>query len=256
MMSTYAILGATGQVGGSVLEVLGQQPSRQIHCFVRSKAKLEQQRPEICSRSTVKIFEGDISNLDILTDCIRNTGAVFCMVAARNNKPGNRIAQQQVEAVVSVLERIRREEPNARQPVLVMIGSSEAEIEPKISLSVPWPMRDILYAANYYVYTDLIEAEKYLRARECFSVVYVKPGGISHDVQRGHILSEERQQTFVSFLDVAAAMIECADEGDRWGGKCVSVLSKERAKIEWASGAVLLKGLLVFAIPALYPWLF
>ena len=140
MMSTYAILGATGQIGGSVLEVLGQQSSRQIHCFVRSKAKLRQQRPEICSRSNVKIFEGDISNLDILADCIYNTGAVFLMVAARNNNPGNRIAQQQAEAVVTVLERIRKEKANARNPVLVMIGSSEAEIEPKISLTVPWPM--------------------------------------------------------------------------------------------------------------------
>ena len=254
-MSIYAILGATGQVGGSVLEVLSKEPSRQIRCFVRSKSKLESQCPEICASSKVEIFEGGITDHDTLTKCLRGTRAVFLTVAAFASKPGTRIAQDQSEAVVSALEILRKEKGGGKLPTLIMLSSSEAEIEPKFSVSIPWPIRNVLFASNYYTYIDLIEAEKYLRAREWADVVYFKPGGISHDIQRGHTITEETQQTFVSFLDVAAGMIECADDNERWSGKCVSVLSNGKAKIEWSSVLHLIRGLLVYVIPSLHSWM-
>ena len=255
-MSIYAILGATGQVGGSVLQVLSKEPSRQIRCFVRSKSKLESQCPEICASPKVEIFEGGITDHDTLTKCLCGTRAVFLTVAAFASKPGTRIAQDQAEAVVSALEILRKEgDGGLKLPTLIMLSSSEAEIEPKFSLSISWPIRKILFASNYYTYLDLIEAEKYLRARDWANVVYFKPGGISHDIQRGHTITEETQQTFVSFLDVAAGMIECADDSERWSGKCVSVLSSGKAKIEWSAPMHLFRGLLVYVIPSLHSWL-
>jgi hypothetical protein len=69
-----------------------------------------------------------------------------------------------------------------------------------------------------YIYADLGVAEIIVRKEEGWlSSAFVMPGGIVHDVQKGHELSTTRQQTFVSFLDVAAG-VQCADEGERWDG--------------------------------------
>lgn len=42
-------------------------------------------------------------------------------------------------------------------------------------------------------------------------------GGLSHDVRREHDLSLERQQTFISFLDLAAGMLQCSGRGGEVG---------------------------------------
>lgn len=83
------------------------------------------------------------------------------------------------------------------------------------------------------------------------------PGGLTHDVQKGHELSAERQQTFISFLDLAAGMVEVADADARWEGKHVSVVLKgdRKARFEWWAPVVLGKGLLCHVCPWLYEWL-
>lgn len=56
-------------------------------------------------------------------------------------------------------------------------------------------------------------------------MVFIMPGGLVQDAQKGHKLSTERQQTFLGWLDLAAGMVEVADEeSDLWTGKNVSVL--------------------------------
>lgn len=275
--TTYAILGATGQTGGSVLQVLAtERPDVRINCLVRSRAKLERMYPDIVACPNVKIFEGQISDIPLLTDCIRGTGAVFMCVASPDNKPHLRIARDQAEAVVAALEALRgaeqhqsahRGEKNsgtakntgktAPLPLLVMLSSAETD-EARFCGDIPWAARRFLFAANWWVYTDLIAAERYLRERSGWvDVVFVKPGGISTDARRGHVLSTEGSQTFVSFLDVAGGMVQCADEGAaRWAGGSVSVFSREKAKVEWSSGPLLLRNMLCTWVPWLYPWLF
>lgn len=267
MSPTYAILGATGQTGGSVLQVLAsEKPDVHINCLVRSRSKLERMHPEVVtSNKQVKVFEGQISDLPLLTDCIRGTSAVFLCVASPNNQPHLRIARDQAEAVVAALEALRAEEQQQQKPakettqlpLLVMLSSAETD-EARFCADLPWLARRFLFAANWWVYTDLIAAEKYLSERsELVHVVFVKPGGISTDKRRGHVLSTERSQTFVSFLDVAGGMVQCAEDGaERWAGNSVSVLSRGQAKVEWTSGPLLLRNMLCTWVPWLYPWLF
>ncbi|KAG8160039.1 hypothetical protein KVR01_010676 [Diaporthe batatas] len=269
MPPTYAILGATGQTGGSVLQVLAsERPDVRVNCLVRSRPKLERMFPQVLSSSKqVKVFEGQISDVPLLTDCIRGTSAVFLCVASPNNKPHLRIARDQAEAAVAALEALRAEQQQQQQqqageqkprlPLLVVLSSAETD-EARFCADIPWLARRFLFAANWWVYTDLIAAEEYLLERAgLVDVVFVKPGGISTDRRRGHVLSTEGSQTFVSFLDVAGGMVQCAEEGSgRWAGKSVSVLSRDKAKVEWASGPVLLRNMLCTWVPWLYPWLF
>lgn len=88
-------------------------------------------------------------------------------------------------------------------------------------------------------------------------MTFMMPGGLTHDIQQGHELSTERQQTFISFLDLAAGMIEVADSGGEWEGKHVSViLSKGRkAKFEWGVPVMLEKRVICYYCPWLYGWL-
>ncbi|KAH8764882.1 hypothetical protein F5883DRAFT_421878 [Diaporthe sp. PMI_573] len=258
MSPTYAILGATGQTGGSVLQVLASERSDvHINCLVRSQSKLERMYPDIVtSTKQVEVFEGQISDVPLLTDCIRGTSAVFLCVASPNNQPHLRIARDQAEAVVAALEALRAEHKKTPLPLLVMLSAAETD-EARFCADLPWLARRFLFAANWWLYTDLIAAEKYLSERsELVDVVFVKPGGISTDRRRGHVLSAEGSQTFVSFLDVAGGMVQCAEEGaGRWAGESVSVLSEGKARVEWANGPVLLRNMLCTWVPWLYPWL-
>lgn len=272
--TTYAILGATGQTGGSVLQVLAaERPDVRINCLVRSRAKLERMYPDIVAFPRVRVFEGQISDVPLLTDSIRGTGAVFMCVASPDNKPHLRIARDQAEAVVAALEALRGAEHQPAHkgektgtatnntktalPLLVMLSSAETD-EARFCGDIPWAARRFLFAANWWVYTDLIAAERYLRERSGWvDAVFVKPGGISTDARRGHVLSTEGSQTFVSFLDVAGGMVQCADEGAaRWAGGSVSVFSEGKARVEWSSGPLLLRNMLCTWVPWLYPWLF
>lgn len=274
MSPTYAILGATGQTGGSVLQVLAaERPDVRVNCLVRSRPKLERMYPDIVASPRVNVFEGQISDSPLLTDCIRGTEAVFMCVASPDNKPHLRIARDQAEAVVAALEDLREEQQQQQPaegrgeksgagtktalPLLVMLSSAETD-EARFCADIPWPVRRLLFTANWWVYTDLIAAERYLQERSGWvDVVFMKPGGISTDARRGHVLSTEGSQTFVSFLDVAGGMVQCADEGAaRWAGGSVSVLSRGKARVEWSSGPVLLRNMVCTWVPWLYHWLF
>ncbi|KAH7025090.1 putative sterigmatocystin biosynthesis protein stcQ [Microdochium trichocladiopsis] len=271
-MPRYAILGATGQNGGHVLQTLLDRPDAKIRAFVRSKAKLEKQhpqinRPEIKTRLTM--YEGSITDVDVLASCLRGTDAAFLCVAAINSQPGCHIAQDQATNVVAALERIRTSDGKnrrdsgvggidgsntARLPTLIMLSS--AATESKLD-DVPWVLEKILFAANYHIYIDLIKAEEYLRQRaDWVDAVYFKPGGISDDEATGHVLSTEKCQTFVSYWDTAAGMVQIADDGERWHGKSVSVQSKRKARPQYENLPLLFKGLLVYLFPFLYSWLF
>lgn len=298
-MATYAVLGATGQIGSHILQLLlRDHPSAEIKVLVRSRAKLEALLPDTSYSLRLHIYEGAITDIPILTDCLRGVKTVFLTVATMYNIPHTRIAQDQAEAVVAALENLfpgrrqqqqrqRHDEKNGTStktngvksgpaaattttiaaastitaaaqskdvPFLVMISSAETQANP-FCLDIPYPIRTLLFYCNYWIYTDLIAAETYLRQRsDWVDAVFFKPGGIAHDIQRGHILSTEKSQTFVSFWDVAAAMIDCGSENDRkaMAGQNVSVLSRGKAKLPLGTPLLLLKNLMGYLFPHLY----
>lgn len=287
-MATYAILGATGQTGSHILQLLlRDHPSAEINVLVRSRAKLEAMLPDTLGAYSLRlhIYEGTITDIPVLTACLKGVKTAFLTVATMYNVPRTRIAQDQSEAVVAALEKLRDDgekvvknssaeaSPESKAtattatttkknrkdiPLLVMISSAETQIDP-FCLDIPYPIRTGMFYCNYWIYTDLIAAEAYLRARsDWIDAIFFKPGGISNDIQRGHILSTEKSQTFVSFWDVAAGMIDCGTEQDRAAiaGKSVSVLSRSKAKLPLGTPLLLLRNLTGYLFPRLYEWLF
>lgn len=249
MSEAYAVLGATGKTGRSLLQILANQ-DKPVHAFVRSANKLRQMEPSICKRDDVEIFEGDISNVEVLADCICGTKAVFLCVASSTNVPGLTIAQDMVKSVLAALQRLRERSSQMSNPRLILLSSSS--LSEHLSRSIPHLGHKIVLMAFSYIYEDLRRAEKILHDNSDIVLsTFVKPGGLSHDIQRGHILSVDEQQNFLSFLDLAAGMVQIADaEGNGWHMRDVCVLSKTCARFEWTAPLEAFKGLLCHFFPS------
>jgi putative NADH-flavin reductase len=259
-MSTYAILGATGSTGQSLLTLLSASPNKNnINLLVRSRSKLQNLSPDALTNPSIKIFEGAISDISTLTQCLANTHAVFLAVAVNENIPGCTIAQDTARSVIAALQILKEEKGAAwRAPRLVVL--SAAPLEPALWSNPANFQRKILWLALSNLYGDLEKAHAFLRTHDSWvSSTFVMPGGISHDVQVGHeVVSDRHQDGWVSFLDVAGAMIEVADEeGGRWEGKNVSLVLKggRNARMERWAPWNLGKGLLLHYFPWLWGWL-
>jgi hypothetical protein len=119
----------------------------------------------------------------------------------------------------------------------------------------------IMHAAASWVYADLRLAETHLRthAPPAVELIFIKPGGLVHDKPVGHRLSTKRQQTFLSFADLGAGMVEAADSpAGRWTeakGNVSVVPAGEGTRIEWYVPWFLVKGCLFHFFPGLWPYL-
>ncbi|KAI5200552.1 hypothetical protein E4T39_05700 [Aureobasidium subglaciale] len=254
-MPTYAVLGATGNTGQSLLQVLTQDPSNNIHAYCRSRSKLEHLQPDIVANRNVRVFEGSLSDTQVIRDCIKDTHAVFLAVAVSGNVPGNTIAQDTANIVLQALRELRDTNVGAKLPKLVVL--SAVPTEPAFAAEMPTLALALLFRAESNIYNDLIAAEKLLRKeQDWLSVTFVKPGALTVDTQKGHQLTSQGAKGVVSFLDLAAAMVEVADSEDVYDWKAVSVNpTTSDVAFPWQNIPLLLKGLLYHFFPFAYRWL-
>jgi putative NADH-flavin reductase len=254
-MPTYAVLGATGNTGQSLLKVITQNPTNKVHAYCRSKAKLENLQPEIVAGQNVQVFEGDLTNTGIIRDCIKDTHAVFLAVAVIGNVPGNTIAQDTARVVIAAMQQLRTANTGARLPKLIVLSS--AAIDASFNNNMPAFALNILLRAESNIYNDLTAAEILLRKEEHWlSITFLKPGALTIDTQKGHRLTTQPLKGVVSFMDLAAAMVEVADSGDEWDGKSVSVdpVASDVA-FPWQNIPLLVMGLVYHFFPWVYGWL-
>ncbi|KAI4148449.1 MAG: hypothetical protein L6R39_002797 [Caloplaca ligustica] len=252
-MPTYAVLGATGATGSNILKLLVKNPQNTVNVYVRSKPKLLSQQPDLASNKQVNIFAGNLSDTSLIAACLKNTDAVFSTVASNDNMPDTHIAQDTAHSIVVALMDIRMTEPKAKIPTIVWLSS--ASVNPHFYEQEPALLHWLLANSFSYVYTDLAHAEEYLKLHQKWlKVVFIQPGGLVEDKQHGHALSLEKQQTFLSYADLAAGMIEVAEKGGYdWQGVAVVPTTKDTA-IEWAVPGRMIKGLTFHFAPWMY-WL-
>jgi uncharacterized protein YbjT (DUF2867 family) len=253
-MPTYAVLGATGNTGQSLLQVLTQSSTNRIHAYCRSKSKLEHLQPDIVANPNVKVFEGNLNDTIIIRDCIKDTHAVFLAVAVSGNVPNNTIAQDTAHVVITALQSLQTSTPATKLPKLIVL--SAAPTEPAFTKAMPNFALTLLLLAESNIYTDLALAESLLRKQASLSVTFVKPGALSIDSQKGHRLTMEGPKGIVSFMDLAAAMVEVADGGEEWEGKSVSVDPVAGdVRFPWRNVPLLVMGLVYHFFPWVYGWL-
>lgn len=261
--NTYAILGATGNCGSAVLKTLLQQDrTTRIHAFCRSKSKLLNRFTGLENKEQVKIFQGNIQDANLMTSCVRDCRAVFLCVSTNDNIPECRLAQDTASSVIEALREIR-EKPMGekgqnlgRLPKLVLLSSGT--VDEQFSRHVPWLLLPILQRSASYVYKDLIEAEALLRSEDDWlTSIFMKPGALSVDERRGYALSLQEQEGPTSYLDLAAAMIEAADNPDgAYDGKSVSTIcTNGPAKFPSGTPLCIVTGLLRHYFPWMHGYL-
>ena len=259
MTATYAILGSTGNCGSGLIQNLLQSPQNKVHAYCRNKAKLYRLLPEVVDNKHVQVFEGSINDVELMAECVRGTKAVFLVATTNDNIPGCHVSQDSAVAVIQALQKIKAESgPGLKLPKLVLLSS--ATIDDHLARKMPGWFRPVMLAAASHVYADLRRTEEYLRSHDDWiSTIFIKPGGLSPDISRGHQLSLDEEESFISYLDLSAAMIEAADDGEgRYDGRNVGVLNGKRgvgAKFPRGTPTCILMGLLRHFFPWLHPYL-
>lgn len=265
-MKTYAVLGSTGNCGTALIQNLLESPNAKIHAFCRNKEKLLKLLPQLEWTESAKIYEGSIHDVAFLTECLRGCHAVFLCVSTNDNIPGCRMATDTALGVIAAVKALETEQQIEQggqkqqqlfqAPKLVLLSS--ASLDDQLSLNTPSLVHQILIRSASHVYKDLIETEKVLRAQQDWlTTIFIKPGGLSLDVQRGHALSFTEERSPLSYLDLAAAMIEAVDDPEgRYDLKNVGVMyTNGEAKFPKGAPKVMFVGLLRHYFPFLHPYL-
>lgn len=254
-MATYAVLGATGNCGTAILQLLLETTDTRIKAYCRNKEKLNCLVPATVNNERVEIFSGSILDADLIGKAIYGCQTVFLTATTNDNVPGCHISQDLAHTVIEALKKTRSENAPSAIPKLVLLSS--ATIDPWISRKHPW-VNAVVRRSAWWVYRDLELAEEYLRSHQDWvSCIYIKPGGLSVDVQRGHRLTLDDEESFVSYLDIAAGMIETAQDSEgRWNNKNVGVVNANgKAKFPPGTPKCIACGLLTYYFPFLHPYL-
>ncbi|KAI0192436.1 hypothetical protein F4808DRAFT_475810 [Astrocystis sublimbata] len=263
-MKNYAVLGSTGNCGTALIKnLLSCRPNAQIRAYCRNRMKLLRLLPEIESSSQVAIFEGSIQDVELLTKCISDCHAVFLVISTADNIPGLRASQDTAASVIRALDGLRQTQtqtqaPNATKALPRLVLLSSALLDDQLASGTPWLLRWVLHLSASNVYADLEVTERMLRAqRDWLTTVFVKPGPLSLDVQRGHALSMEPEGRPLSYLDLAAAMIEAADEEEgRYDMRNIGVANTNgAAKFPRGTPMTIVVGLISHFFPFLFPYL-
>ena len=200
---------------------------------------------------------GDLSNVDLLKNCLRDVDVIFSAVAQNLNEPGCSIAQRTAHSIVSALEALRREEgPTFKCPILVFLSS--ASLNPTFSSHKPRLLHWVLERGCFYVYGDLKKSIEYLKQQSWIPLVIAEPTALTNDISRGYELSLKKVSPGVSYDDLARGMVQMAEEegGRQWVGKGVGVKATGKVKIQYLPLIrYLVVGLISYYIPASWGFL-
>jgi hypothetical protein len=141
-------------------------------------------------------------------------------------------------------------------PKLVLLSS--ASLDAQLSRNTPFFIHSLLMRSASHVYVDLVSAENILRAQsDWLTTVFVKPGGMSVDEQWGHAPSFTKEKSPLSCLNLAAGMIEAADDGEgRYDMRNVGVLyTHGPARFSRGAPWCMFLGVMRHYFPWLHAWL-
>ena len=208
--------------------------------------------PYVKTAENIQTFIGDLSNADLLKDCLRNADVIFNAVAQNSNEPGCSIAQRTAHGIVSALGALREVEgSDFKCPILVFLSSSS--LNPVFTKGKPRPLLWVLHRGAFYVYEDLKKAIKYLEEQPWVPLIIAEPPALVKDVSRGHELSLEKLEMAISYDDLARGMVQMAEEedGHKWVGKRVGITATGKVKMDFLRlGWYLSAGMVSYYSPA------
>ena len=230
-MSTFAILGATGQTGQQLTKLILLNPSNKLNLYVRSESKLLALFPDLKSNKNVTIFSGSLSDVNLIKECTSNTKAVFSVLASNENLPGMTIARDAAACILAALRKMKEEDKNVKLPRVVVLSS--ASLNPLLYNNGPWFVHVVIYNAFWHIYQDLEKAVKLYEAAQQdgldVDVKYIQPGALVEGDGCGSVkLTKEEYSPVVAYGELALAMLMAAeDEGLNWRDVGVLITGEE-----------------------------
>lgn len=213
MLTRIALLGATGQTGREVLEILLKQDAATINIYVRSKSKLLGMFPSLETDPKINVFEGNVLDQALFIDLLTNVDTIIFTLGQNDNRPGSQIIEDGARAVISALEEMNARGQKRQEPPRLVFLSSVSWNERKNPPGNTPLMTRIIRQAFYWPYKDLLAGQRILCSRpDLVNVTLMQPGALIEENATGYDLSIDTVGVGISYPDLAAAMVEVALE--------------------------------------------
>ncbi|KKK22280.1 hypothetical protein P175DRAFT_0179077 [Aspergillus ochraceoroseus IBT 24754] len=243
-MPTYALLGATGATGSSVLRHLlrNQSDSLSINILVRSKTRLLQTFPDLRTtrNPAICIFQGSSTDPEILGQCLRDASVVFICVGQNGSPMGTTLSQDTASAIIDALRRRRQAEEGSQHRPCTIIQLRSASLNPALAAQVPRFVHRIVRFCLFASYADLERACAYYseaQRQTLLEYILVDPPTL-HDTTGTHptgyrLISTEPQAPALSYADLGVALCEIAQRRGELHGQAVGVTATGRVNQTW-----------------------
>lgn len=224
MSSRYAIFGATGNTGRGILARLLDK-NVEINVYVRSRSKLTNLFPSIDSNEHVHIFEGDISDLSLVTQMLKDVSVTFLTLGQNDNRPGTDVVTIASHSIVKALRKLSNEQKNFSRPRLILLSS--ASWNENLHRNGPTLITRLIRTAFYYSYQDLLQGQKtLLGCPDLVKVTLMQPGALIDEEPSGYDLTIDTSGVSCSYSDLSAAFVEIATEERYQDVSAIMVTSK------------------------------
>ena len=105
----------------------------------------------------MKIFEGSVHDIPLLTSCICDCRAILLVVSTNNKIPSLGVGQDTAAIIIRVFKQLQSEESDQRMPKLLLLSS--ATTDDQLSHDTPALLRRVLLMSASHVHHDLQRIE-------------------------------------------------------------------------------------------------
>ena len=243
-MPTYAILGGTGNTGGELVGLLARSPDTILHIYARSKTRILKAHPVLANAdSPHKIFDGDLSDVDLFTRCLDGTTAVSGVVGANANNPALRLAQDLATVMIAALTKLRKDTASDKTfhpPTVVFLTSAGMASDRRVRANFPDYLHWTLQRVGKYVYLDFRRATALFQPPEnaWIPVIFmcapgIMPGPSQGDIRIGHDVPK-KAPLYVTYTDLARGTIRAAGE-EEWVGSEIGIAGAKMPPVKYGT---------------------
>lgn len=246
-MPTYALLGATGSTGTSILRSLLSQPPKQftLNVFVRSRSKLLKAFPDLETTTAFKIniVEGIPSDTTAMQECLQDVDVVMACIGSNVSSRGMSLIYDTATAIIDALKVHQQTRGSAyKTPTIIQLRT--ASLNPIYKAALPRLAQELAPFCFHHIYTDLDRACKLFASFAADSpglleYIFIDPPSI-HDADgttpTGYkLILDEKQEPVLSYADLGAAFCEVAERKDEFRGEAVGVTATGDVKQTWGT---------------------
>ena len=246
-MPTYALLGATGATGSSVLRYLLAEPPKnlKLNILIRSKSKLLKLFPKIEETAAFEtnIFQGTSTDAAAMERCLTGVHVVLMCVGTNESHPRNTLMYDTAASLVDALKTVQKTTgDDYRTPSVLWLRA--APVNPIFCAQMPAPVRFITWSCLYFAYvgdeksSSLLESASKESPGLLHTIMVDPPGLVDADgtERTGYkLVVTEVLGSVLSYADLGAAFCELAERREEFDGKAVGVSATGKVKMTWGT---------------------